>query len=156
MKKQYNRIYEDLFNNYIDEFYDERYRSRISRYFRRRFREEEEYHYLQEDFIRMIESEITDIELGGNIRLRADAKLFLLTNFHQMIIKPILLASISRQIRPLFHREELIHMVRDDVRKIIKYSREYSKDEEISGHSIMRTIDKMWNELKTAQLDIWG
>jgi hypothetical protein len=156
MKRQYNRIYEDLFNEYINEFFEERYRGRVSRYFRRRFKDEDEYYYLQEDFMRMIENEIEDVEIGGKIRLRGDAKLFLLTNFHQMIVRPLLLAIISRQIKPLFHREELIHMVRDDVRTIIKFSSEESNDEEISGHAIMRTIDRMWGKLNSSKFEIWG
>jgi len=156
MKRQYNRIYEDLFNQYIDEFYNERYRSRLSKYFHRRLRDEDDYYYLQDEFMRMTENELDELEVEGNFSLRGDAKLFLLTNFHQMIIRPILLASISRQIRPLFHREELLTMVRDDLRTIVKFSREYSNGEEISGHSIMRTIDKIWEKLKSSKLDIWG
>ncbi len=157
MKRQYNKIYEDLFNEYINEFYEERYRRRrVSRYFRRRSRDEDEYHYLEEDFMRMIENEIEDFEIDSKIRLRGDAKFFLLTNFHQMILRPLLLATISRQIDQPFHREELLHMVRNDVRTIIDYFREENNCEEISGHSIMRTVDKMWEQLNSSRFEIWG
>ena len=157
MKSHYNRIYKDLYNQYIDEFYDDRYRSRVSKYFRRRFRDEDEYYYLQEDFMQMIENEMDKMETYGNIRLRGDAKLFLLTNFHQMIIRPLLLASISQKtIPPLLRRNKLIEMVRADIQAVVEFSREDSNEEEISGHSIMRSIDKMWGKLNSAKFEIWG
>lgn len=156
MERQYNKIYEDLFDEYIIEFYEERYRGRVSRYFSRRLRDEDEYHYLQGVIMRMIANEIEYFEMNSKIRLRGDAKLFLLINFHQMIVRPLLLATISRQIEQSILRKELFYMVRDDVRTIIDYSRKESDGEEISGHSIMRTVDSMWRELKSSSFEIWG
>jgi hypothetical protein len=95
-------------------------------------------------------------ELTTEKPLRPDAKYFLIVNFHFMIIKP--LNHQNKRNRVLL--EELFpgleEDIRSDISSIILLAEKESIDSEISGHSIMRSIDNLWSKLRTTRLEIWG
>ncbi|WP_299214672.1 hypothetical protein [uncultured Aquimarina sp.] len=143
MRKEYYDIYEILYADYLYE---------LDLRERRRFTSEE--YYLVRSIRRYI-----DLANRDEI-LRPDAKYFLLTNFHQMIIKPIL---ESRYLLIDKSRKEgyfnLENDIQSDIKTIINKSKiqsNYSKKNEISGHVIMGTIDELWKELECTKLKVWG
>lgn len=106
-------------------------------------------------FLRMIQEAI-DFNTSSP-DLRPDAKYFLLINFYHLIVLPI------------FHQRELDNdsisvdvleeYIRADIKTIIVASSEQLSPynaEQISGHHILSTIDKVWDRLKTTEFEIWG
>lgn len=143
MKKEYERIYEDLYK---------------------------EYHILQAEFERSSFFPFLPISRRGRNRLirvvvdacehamsstetrdhlRPDAKYLLLINLHQMIASPI---AISGDLG----NKEIGKMLRHDAEVIISTAKRYSNEREISGHEIISAISIIWQELKSSRLEIWG
>ena len=95
-----------------------------------------------------------------DIRLRSDAKLFLLSNFHLMVIRPL----IERDWQyPDFIGEEaalnLTSAVRDDIQFILKEAyllAQNSRNQEVSAHMIMSVVDRLWKELRTMSFKLWA
>lgn len=143
MKTEYERIYEDLY---------------------------EEYHILQAEFERSSFFPFIPMSRRGRNRLirvvidaceyamsstetrdhmRSDAKYLLLINLHQMIASPI---AISGEMGT----KEIGEMLRHDAEAIINTAKRYSNEREISGHTIISSISNIWQELKSSRLEIWG
>lgn len=135
MRPEYYDIYEELFDEYV---YDQDRRRRPYPY--------DEY-YLIRVIRRAIER--TERENNREIPIRPDAKYFLMVNFHHLIVKPLYEAIPYRQL------PNLEDDIQSDIYTIIlEASRE--RDEEISGHQIMRTIDRVWKNLRTTRFELWG
>jgi phosphatidylinositol kinase/protein kinase (PI-3 family) len=95
-----------------------------------------------------------------NMKLRSDAKLFLLSNFHLMVIVPLLEGENRYGPRPPSElNRNLATAIRQDLEVILEdaYSLSYEAgSKEVSGHSVMSSIDKNWKGLKTTSFRIWG
>lgn len=93
-----------------------------------------------------------------NLVLRPDAKFFLLTNFHLMIVKPLL--EHKEKLWNQTRSQELYYeTINKDIRLIIgeAYSLTRNKGKKIvSGHSIMSAIDLTWRVLKSTSFEFWG
>jgi hypothetical protein len=85
---------------------------------------------------------------GGKekIRLREDAKYFLLLNFAEMIVRPL---------GARFEPKRLKHDLEHDL-KILLDSAAEKANPEISGHAIINALSKNWAELDVMRLDFWG
>ena len=138
MESAYYNIYKDLYNEYNEEWF----------FHPRRPPFREGY------FLNAIRQAIEDADKEG--KLRPDAKYFLMVNFHHLIVLPIL--ERRYRINPdfVFQRTELTGDIREDVKTIISNTERQEREEDISGHQIMRTIDRLWRELKTTKLEVWG
>jgi hypothetical protein len=140
MTPEYSRAYEFLYSVYI---YDSP---------RRRFNN------IEIDFIRMIKYAI-DIS-DPTMRLRSDAKFFLMVNFHQMIIRPLIDHPPFKKSDSNIPPEDLRIAIEEDINSIVKGSiintNEFKGGEGVSGHEIMKSIDQLWSSLKTTKFELWG
>ncbi|RZA01240.1 MAG: hypothetical protein EOP47_11400 [Sphingobacteriaceae bacterium] len=138
MNIEYSRAYENLYADYV---YDER--RMIYPYFR--------YEY---DLIRTIMRAI-DQNSKGLINFRPDAAYFLLVNFHQMIVRPLL--EVRTYTKFIGNESELNQLINDDIKTIIQTAvNKATPDNEITGHAVMEAINNLWRQLRTTKLEIWG
>jgi len=143
MRPEYYDIYNNLFTHYVDE---------------QEFRPTGHYHDMEYQIIMTIKKSIDEVSSGNN--LRPDAKYFLLVNFHHLIVAPIE-EKIYRARNTNYEetkREfaELEKNIQSDIETIVFETRRESNQKEISGHQVMRTIDRVWQTLKTTLHNIWG
>jgi hypothetical protein len=103
--------------------------------------------------LRIVDKAITETvgDLGLSSALRPDARLFLLVNIHQMLVLPLAYAERLR-----LARLPVNEIVRDDVRTILKAAREESNEEEISGHAVVNAVSRVWRQLRSTELEVWG
>ena len=89
----------------------------------------------------------------GEIRLRPDAKYFLIVNFHQMIIIPVVLANPQN-----FREQEMIlEAVGLDVSRIVNDAGKSKKVKgEITGGDILSAVRNSWDTLQVNGLRFWG
>lgn len=139
MKKEYYDTYEMLYAEYIYE----------KEFIRRRPFPNKEYF-----MIKTIRKSIDTADKENT--LRPDAKYFLLVNFHHLIVKPLFERIYYREIQ--FEKEfaQIEDDIQADIVTIIFETKKEAEQGEISGHQIMRTIDKVWKNLKTTRLELWG
>lgn len=138
MKEIYSRIYEELYYNYPNNYYPEFL------------------HYSRRFEFNLIRSIRTKIEKSTNEdKLRADAKYFLLVNFHELVLKPILEGEYYGEVT---NENELLKNIEDDIQNIISttINVEENREGKISGHKIIGTINMLWRELKTTRIGAWG
>lgn len=103
------------------------------------------------DLFETIQQRIADFkEAQPNQILRPDAEYFLLMNFQQMIALPLLLR--ADPARPY---AVIRDAVSDDVKLVLRGAVEEAKNREISGHSIVQSLNKRWRDLKTTDFRIW-
>jgi hypothetical protein len=82
------------------------------------------------------------------LRIREDAKYFLLVNFAEMIAGPL-----TERVE----RDRLIHDLRHDTRLLLESASLNGKNkEEISGHDVINALSKNWTELDVMKLGLWG
>lgn len=92
-------------------------------------------------------------ESGVWPRLRPDARHFLLVNFHQMIVLPL----IRSQWFAKGSMEELRFLLRDGARQILDAAKyEESAEGEISGGAVLKSTARIWDELVLNKLEAWG
>ena len=141
MKEEYNKVYDNLFADYA-------YESNLRRF---RF-----FHYEEYDLIRAIRRSIDRIDKEN--QLRPDAKYFLLVNFHHLIVRPLLDTEryLPIGIDPLSLENDIDQDIATIIRSSISNNNNIENNGKISGHQIMSTIDKLWRDLRTTKLDIWG
>lgn len=103
--------------------------------------------------LRIIDDVITETvsDLDLSLRLRPDARLFLLVNCHQMVLLP--LAYAERVITEPLPVEQIL---RHDVRTILASASEMARGEEISGHAVIDAVSRVWRQLRATQLNVWG
>lgn len=139
MKKEFYDIYEMLYADYVNE---NEHRLRRS------------FHYDEHSIIMTIRKSIDNADKDNS--LRPDAKYFLIVNFHHLIVMPLF------EQRPFIDRRrekefsELEDSIQSDISTIISETKIEIRQEEISGHQIMKTIDRVWQKLKITRLEIWG
>lgn len=146
MRQEFNQIYDNLFADYL-------YDSDIRR--RRPLR------YNEFDLARIIRRAIDRADSRG--LLRPDAKYFLLVNFHHLIVRPMIESNTYRgSVEPERNLISLEQAIESDIQTIVTTSIENrgpeldANENQISGHEIMTTIDRIWKQLKTTAFDIWG
>lgn len=140
MKEQYHEIYESLYKDYV---YEQDFIRR-----KRPFHLDE--YYITKTIKKSIE------RADRENRLRPDAKYFLIVNFHHLIVRPLI---EERPYRSKFQEERIFDLedsIHSDIETIINSSLKTAENKEVSGHQIMRTIDKLWKELRTTKLELWG
>jgi hypothetical protein len=135
MKSEFYKVYEMLYSEYV---YENDYRRK------RPFPYDERY------IIKRIRMSIDTADKENS--LRPDAKYFLMVNFHHLIIRPLF---EQRPYKEMFY-PDIEDDIEDDISTIISETKKESEQGEISGHQIMRTIDKLWKNLKTTRLELWG
>lgn len=156
MDKQFFDIYNGLYAEYVYDFGYPRRR-------RQWFSELESETSIIREVRRSIEFAEMEIDRKGEsfgISLRPDAKFFLLTNFHLMVIRPLIdsdnrLWDQTRVERNLTFSD----FIGADISAILHQAYSSAMElgiKEISGHTIMRAIDKQWPELKLSNFRIWG
>lgn len=142
MKQEFYDAYETLYNEFI---------------FENQFKPERK---LPDEYclLRIIRKVINENPSAKSIR--PDAKYFLIVNFHYLIIKPLHKQRPLYKQRPRVLLEEMYPTLEEDIRSdistIILNAEKESNEDEISGHIVMRVIDKLWKELKTTRFEIWG
>jgi len=57
--------------------------------------------------------------------------------------------------RKKFYRE-IESDIEADISTIVSEAKQESEHGEISGHKIMDTINKLWKNLRTTRLELWG
>jgi hypothetical protein len=154
MNKQFHEIYNELYAEYIYEFGFPR---------RKRFWEIE---YESEMYLlRKVRNSIEHAEMTfdkepqfDSIEMRPDAKYFLLTNFHLMVLQP-LIDSQNRFWDQTRVEKRISGDIEADIREIVKEAYNQTKERNkkyISGHTIMRVIDSKWKQLMSTRFEIWG
>lgn len=139
MDREYNQIYEMLYADYI-------YESDL------RLRRRPPFPYSEYYLVKAIRKSIDKADRGDN--LRPDAKYFLIVNFHHLIVRPLIERSAPNEIRKDF--PDLEEIIQYDIETIISETKREREEEGISGHQIMKTIDRLWKNLKTTKINIWG
>ena len=154
MKDKFNRAYEELYEIYPERFFlDKLYRTDFPMLERMKS-EYREFFIKEELFSEIIKREIYEFELKNKYPLRTDAKYFLLVNFNNMIIKPILhqILSGDKELSEILIND----LIKTDIKTILKNSLEIRKEEKISGHDIMKSIDVLWPTLNSTKIELWG
>lgn len=155
MKDNYYRIYDQLYDSYPEDFLTLRLASFRGSFLSNQVLEElREFAYQQEYFTGIMRQVILIYEMDNGLKLRPDAKLFLVTNFNQMVVKPLLIAREEKQLN--ISRESLANNIKNDLLAIIKYSVGIKKESQVSGHEVMRAIDELWGNLESTKFEIWG
>ena len=140
MKSKYYEIYEILYNEYV---YEQDFIRR-----RRPFHPDEYY------IVKTIKKSIE--RANKERKLRPDAKYFLIVNFHHLIVRPLIEERPRRFRLQEDKMFDLNDSIQDDIHTIVSQTEMDKNENEISGHQIMRTIDRLWKKLKTTKLEIWG
>ncbi|WP_445908871.1 hypothetical protein [Yeosuana sp.] len=155
MNDNYYRIYDQLYDTYPDEFLALRLGAFRGTYLANRFIEElREFIYEQEYFVGIMRQTIMIYEMDNKFFLRPDAKMFLVTNFNQMIIKPLLVARTENKID--LNQKSISEMIQSDLKTILRFTYEIKKEKQASGHDVMKAIDQLWGKLESTKLEIWG
>lgn len=156
MNAKFNRTYDMLYDMYPDGYFVHRFAKFDNNFlgFAKMSSELREFYIRQESIVEILRNEIQVFEHNQRFPFRPDAKYFLITNFNNMIIKPILYQILEndREIT----EDTLRDYVKNDIKTIMKNSFEIKKEELISGHDILRSIDTLWPELQSTQMKLWG
>ena len=92
-----------------------------------------------------------ELELAGT-QLRPDARHFLLINFTEMVVFPVLALRNSLPVNP----EQLRQAICADVRTLVSAAREQHRGEEISSGDVLRATAESWDGLQINNLQFWG
>ena len=138
MNSSYERIYDDLFRKYHWRF------------------DLGDYTTLEKTLVDTVKRSIENESSESKDVVRPDAKYFLLVNFHQMIVTPI----VERSDRGGFiynklDLNDLQEKIRSDIETIVRASHA-DNEGKISGHAVMSAIDKHWKKLAITKMSIWG
>lgn len=155
MNENYYRIYDQLYDSYPDEFMALRLGAFRGTYLANQFIEElREFVYEQEYYVGIMRQSILMYEMDNGFLLRPDAKMFLVTNFNQMIIKPLIVAKAEKKIE--LTQKSISEIIKNDLVTIMKFTYEIKKEKKASGHDVMKAIDQLWGKLESTKLEIWG
>lgn len=156
MKEKFNETYDLLYDMYPDGYFVNRF-SRFDKDFlglARMSSELREFYIRQEAIIELIRREILNFEIQQQFPFRPDAKYFLITNFNNMIIKPILYQILHNDKETT---EDLLReYVTADIKTIMYDSLEIKKEKLISSHDILKSIDSLWPKLLSTKMELWG
>jgi superoxide dismutase, Fe-Mn family len=104
----------------------------------------------------VIESVIYELRLSQ--RVRPDAKYFLLTNYSEMVVEPLLAAEVIRYS----DRERLLDLLRQDTRTILRTAEAMTQQgnptpvREISSHVVLDSVSQSWPRLHLASSTHWS
>jgi len=87
----------------------------------------------------LIEATVSDLQLQSE-RLRPDARLFLLVNYYELLVRPLRLRTSPMD------EEEIFSRLRSDATHTLAKAAETTG--EISGHLVMSTVNTEWHELQ--------
>lgn len=127
---------------------------RLASYNSSLFKELREFHLKQEKLVLLLKNEIIEFEFNHNLPFRPDAKYFIISNFNNMIIKPIMLQSNNNDQE--INDDQLKKYLISDVRTIMFNALENRKEDKISGHDILKSIDSLWLQLQSTKMEVWG
>lgn len=156
MKEKFNQTYDLLYDMYPDGYFVHRF-SRFDKNFlgfANMSSELREFYIRQEAIIELLRREILNFEIQRKFPFRPDAKYFLITNFNNMIIKPILYQILENDKE--ISEDILREYVTSDIKTIMNNSFEIRKEERISGHDILKSIDSLWPQLQSTKMELWG
>jgi hypothetical protein len=145
MEDKYRAIYNELFNNY------QRRRLFNPYYYFEDINLNYDLRGLMYKVIKQFENENIGFEL------RSDAKLFLVTTFDNLVIAPVL-KSIDQENNNISF-EELEEYIEEDIKLILRESLielERNGNFEISSHTVIRTLVKVWDRVKSSAANLWG
>lgn len=154
MKEKFDKAYELLYGIYPEEGLVYRIGFRESVFTNQTISELRRFNLEQEKYLLMMRTTIQLFEMKHYSPLRSDAKLFLLTNFNQMIVKPLVHLQDENSID--ITSSDLLNTISRDLNQILNYSLELKKEDKISGHEIMTAIDKLWLTLESTKYELWG
>lgn len=151
MNREFYSIYEQLFEIYghypVPMWWPERWPERMPITFR------------ADEILRRIKSSVDRGVERANLsnRLRPDARLFLLVNFHQLFLLPLYyVRGWSGEY------EEYVNAVDPDIDLILKEADKsarkagYEEKPEITGRHILDAVHNLWKELRLNRFEIWG
>lgn len=154
MKEKFNRTYDELYDIYPDGYFlhrlarfDNILLSNLSSQLR-------EFYSKVEPMVEIIRREIEQFEFKHRWPFRPDAKYFIITSFNNMIIKPILYQIIQNDNE--VSENELKEFIRSDVNTIMNLSMQIKKEDKISGHDVLKSIDSLWSQLQSTKMELWG
>ncbi len=139
MKKEFNKIYTKLYAEYI---------------FEGDFSPKQLLPINEVALVKIIRKSINMADIENT--LRPDAKYFLLVNFHFLIVKPLLEQKLNQEFHGESEFPEIENDIQADIATIVSLTKNEYKQAKISGHQIMRTIDRSWKNLRTTRLELWG
>lgn len=155
MKEKYNIAYDKLYDMYPDGYFIQRFSRFEPLYGLKEFSLElREFFIRQEAIVESLRREIYLFELEQKFPFRSDAKYFLITNFNNMIIKPILFQILDNDKE--ISEDMLREFVIADIKTIMRNSIKIKKEDKVSGHEIMISIDSLWPELQSTRMELWG
>lgn len=139
MNSEFYEIYGEMLEEYRDD-----YRFGPRRFFRM-------FSPSSDQSFRLIEKAVEEVCEQKKVKLRPDAKYFLITNFHQMVAMPVTIA-FGRQVQG-----NISELIREDISLIISTAgSRLNEQKEITGGMILRTVGEMWDKLKTNAENIWS
>jgi len=154
MKEKFSRTYDELYEIYPERFFlDKLYRTSFPMLKRMRS-EYREFFIKEELFSELIKREIYEFELINKFPFRTDAKYFLLVNFNNMIVKPLLYQVLKGDTE--LSEIQINDLIKTDIKTILRHSLEIKKEDKISGHEIMKSIDLLWPTLNSTKIELWG
>ncbi|NIJ46632.1 hypothetical protein FHR24_003127 [Wenyingzhuangia heitensis] len=154
MKEKFNQVYDELYEIYPERFFMDNLYSTKHRGLERMKSEFRELFIKEELFAELIKREINKFEYENNYPFRYDAKYFLLINFNNMIVKPILHLIIKGDKE--FLEPQINDLIKTDIKTILDNSLRLKTEEKISGHEIMKSIDTLWPNLNSTKMELWG
>jgi hypothetical protein len=128
MERQFHDIYDNLYREYGDELSPTQAE-------------------LPQEIRVRIDNAIDELYLSE--RIRPDAKLYLLVNFHRLVVMPLLEGGS-------FSTDEGFDYLSDDVGILLRRARDLADSreaEEISGHLMVDALSEVWDELRLLGAD---
>jgi hypothetical protein len=128
MERQFHNIYDNLYREYGDELSPTQAE-------------------LPQEIRVRIDNAIDELYLSE--RIRPDAKLYLLVNFHRLVVMPLLEGGS-------FSTDEGFDYLSDDVGILLRRARDLADSreaEEISGHLMVDALSEVWDELRLLGAD---
>lgn len=156
MKQKFNKTYDMLYDMYPDGYFLNRFFKFDNNFLglRRMSSELREFYIRQEAVVELLRREIEIFEFEHRFPFRPDAKYFLITNFNNMIIKPILYQILENDKE--INEDTLREYVIADIKTLMNNSFEIKKENLISGHDVLKSIDSLWPKLLSTQMELWG
>jgi hypothetical protein len=147
----------------FDKIFQYLYDARFDYGYPRRFEDHPGFQFAVVALHRAIDDAEKELLSPHGVRLRSDARYFLLVNLTEMVLLPLQIRGPALEI-PLFPNLE--DMVRGDLDLLLsdaaqRYAErpldpERSLDRDISGHLIVESIAANWTRLKLNDFRIWG
>lgn len=157
MDSEYEHIFDDLYNLQSNRDYPDR-----ARVFEAgNFTSDE-----SATIRRTIDDADSRLSKYEGLRLRSDARYFLLLNLSEMVVRPIQMRTAAPPfVGPSQELDEILRtdvnlLVADSARRHNERQVELAKvrprEEEISGHSVVEALAANWTKLKLNSYRIWG